>query len=70
MRLPLSLAIFTVEADRRRSQRICAKGSIYYQDKPLGKHAIRAADSMDDEIVVAFADTLFRADFTLIRKQI
>lgn len=44
-----------------------AKGSIYYQDKPLGTaHAIYcAADSMDDEIVVAFADTLFRADFTL-----
>ena len=44
-----------------------AKGSIYYQDKPLGTaHAIHcAADSMDDEIVVAFADTLFRADFTL-----
>ena len=31
-----------------------AKGSIYYQDKPLGTaHAIHcAADSMDDEIVV------------------
>lgn len=44
-----------------------AKGSIYYQDKPLGTaHAIHcAAESMDDEIVVAFADTLFRADFTL-----
>ena len=44
-----------------------AKGSIYYQDQPLGTaHAIHcAADSMDDEVVVAFADTLFRADFTL-----
>lgn len=44
-----------------------AKGSIYYQDKPLGTaHAILcAAQSMDDELVVAFADTLFRADFTL-----
>jgi glucose-1-phosphate thymidylyltransferase len=44
-----------------------AKGSIYYQDKPLGTaHAILcAAPSMDGELVVAFADTLFRADFTL-----
>ena len=44
-----------------------AKGTIYFQDKPLGTaHAIHcAADSMDDEIVVAFADTLFRANFTL-----
>ena len=49
------------------AENLGAKGSIYYQDKPLGTaHAIHcAADSMDDEIVVAFADTLFRADFTL-----
>lgn len=44
-----------------------AKGSIYYQDKPLGTaHAILcAAPSMDGELVVAFADTLFKADFEL-----
>jgi len=44
-----------------------AKGSIYYQDKPLGTaHAILcAAPSMDGDIVVAFADTLFKADFEL-----
>lgn len=44
-----------------------AKGSIYYQDKPLGTaHAILcAAPSMDGELVVAFADTLFKADFKL-----
>ena len=44
-----------------------AKVSIYYQDKPLGTaHAILcAAPSMDGELVVAFADTLFRADFKL-----
>ncbi len=49
------------------AEKLGAKGSIYYQDKPLGTaHAIYcAADSMDDEIVVAFADTLFKADFTL-----
>jgi glucose-1-phosphate thymidylyltransferase len=44
-----------------------AKGSIYYQDEPLGTaHAILcAAPSLDGNVVVAFADTLFRADFTL-----
>jgi len=44
-----------------------AKGSIYYQGQPLGTaHAILcAAPSMDDNLVVAFADTLFRADFVL-----
>lgn len=49
------------------AENLGAKGTIYFQDKPLGTaHAIYcAADSMDDEIVVAFADTLFRADFTL-----
>ncbi len=57
-----------VEVDLKNvAENLGAKGSIYYQDKPLGTaHAIHcAADSMDDEIVVAFADTLFRADFTL-----
>ena len=44
-----------------------AKGSIYYQDKPLGTaHAILCAqESLEGNCVVAFADTLFRADFTL-----
>lgn len=44
-----------------------AKGSIYYQDQPLGTaHAILCAkESMDDNLIIAFADTLFRADFTL-----
>jgi len=57
-----------VETDLKQvAENLGAKGSIYYQDQPLGTaHAIHcAADSMDDEIVVAFADTLFRADFTL-----
>ncbi len=44
-----------------------AKGSIYFQDKPLGTaHAILcAAPALDGETVIAFADTLFKADFTL-----
>ncbi|KAB2813869.1 sugar nucleotidyltransferase [Phaeocystidibacter luteus] len=44
-----------------------AKGSIYHQDEPLGTaHAILCAKpSITGPCVVAFADTLFRADFTL-----
>ncbi len=44
-----------------------AKGSIYYQDQPLGTaHAILCAkESMQGNLVVAFADTLFRANFSL-----
>ena len=44
-----------------------AKGSIYYQKDPLGTaHAVLCAkDSLIGNCVVAFADTLFKADFTL-----
>lgn len=44
-----------------------AKGTIYYQDEPLGTaHAVLcAAPSLKGNVIVAFADTLFRADFTL-----
>jgi glucose-1-phosphate thymidylyltransferase len=46
---------------------IGAKGSIYYQDEALGTaHAIYMAEqSLDGPCVVAFADTLFHADFAL-----
>ena len=49
------------------AQKLGAKGTIYYQEKPLGTaHAIMSAkESMTGPIVVAYADTLFRADFTL-----
>ncbi len=44
-----------------------AKGSIYYQNEALGTaHAIYCAEpSLDKEVVVAFADTLFKADFKI-----
>ncbi|HKX85078.1 MAG TPA: sugar phosphate nucleotidyltransferase [Flavobacterium sp.] len=49
------------------AEKLGAKGSIYYQNEPLGTaHAILCAkESMEGPIVVAYADTLFRADFTL-----
>ena len=48
-----------------------AKGKIYYQDVPLGTaHAVLCAkESLSGKIVVAFADTLFKADFTLDESQ-
>lgn len=44
-----------------------AKGSIYYQEEPLGTaHAILCAEpSLTGKVIVAFADTLFKADFKL-----
>ncbi|MFN3917528.1 MAG: sugar phosphate nucleotidyltransferase [Flavobacteriales bacterium] len=49
------------------AENLGAKGSIYYQEEALGTaHAILcAANSLSGRIVVAFADTLFRADFKL-----
>jgi glucose-1-phosphate thymidylyltransferase len=46
---------------------IGAKGTIYYQDEALGTaHAILCAqDSLKGDLVVAFADTLFKADFKM-----
>jgi glucose-1-phosphate thymidylyltransferase len=48
-----------------------AKGSIYHQEEPLGTaHAIwQARESMSGEIIIAFADTLFKADFRLDRER-
>jgi glucose-1-phosphate thymidylyltransferase len=49
------------------AENIGAKASIYYQEEALGTaHAIYcAAPSLSDKVVVAFADTLFKADFVL-----
>ncbi|KQT20607.1 nucleotidyltransferase [Chryseobacterium sp. Leaf405] len=49
------------------AERLGAKGSIYHQEEALGTaHAIKCAEqSMTGNVVVAFADTLFKADFTL-----
>ncbi|MDP1801435.1 MAG: sugar phosphate nucleotidyltransferase [Bacteroidota bacterium] len=48
-----------------------AKGSIYYQDVALGTaHAIMCAkDAIKGKTVVAFADTLFKADFVMDTEQ-
>lgn len=44
-----------------------AKGKIYYQTEALGTaHAIYCAEpSLNEKVIVAFADTLFKADFNL-----
>jgi glucose-1-phosphate thymidylyltransferase len=49
------------------AQNLGAKGSIYHQEEALGTaHAILCAKpSLTGKVVVAFADTLFRANFTL-----
>ncbi|MBT4775332.1 MAG: NTP transferase domain-containing protein [Crocinitomicaceae bacterium] len=49
------------------AENLGAKGTIYHQDEALGTaHAIYcAAPSLVGNVVVAFADTLFKADFTL-----
>jgi glucose-1-phosphate thymidylyltransferase len=53
------------------AQSLGAKGSIYYQDQPLGTaHAIMCAkECLTGKVVVAFADTLFKADFKLDSSQ-
>jgi len=48
-----------------------AKGSIYYQEEPLGTaHAIMCAkDCLTGKVLIAFADTLFKADFKMDSSQ-
>ena len=49
------------------AERLGARGRICYQHEPLGTaHAILCGrESLQGPVVVAFADTLFRADFTI-----
>jgi glucose-1-phosphate thymidylyltransferase len=49
------------------AESINAKGSIYYQDEPLGTaHAVFCAEpTLKDKVIVAFADTLFDAQFKI-----
>ena len=49
------------------ASRLGAEGIICYQDEPLGTaHAILCgAECLEGPVVVAFADTLFRADFSI-----
>ena len=56
-----------VESLKELANDLGAKGSIYRQDQPLGTgHAIMSAkDSLTGPAVVAYADTLIRAEFNL-----
>ena len=49
------------------AEKLGARGSIYYQEEALGTaHAIYCAEAaLSGKVVVAFADTLFKADFKL-----
>ncbi len=53
------------------AEKLGAKGKIYYQHEPLGTaHAILCAkESLEGKVTVAFADTLFKADFILDESQ-
>ena len=55
------------ESLRYVAKSIGATGKIYYQDEALGTaHALYCAkELLDGNVIVAYADTLFRADFTL-----
>lgn len=56
-----------IESLMTLAEELGAKGSIYRQDKPLGTgHAIMSAkESLSGPAVIAYADTLIRADFDL-----
>jgi glucose-1-phosphate thymidylyltransferase len=61
---------FGTEAEKNLidiAESLGAKGTIHYQDTPLGTaHAILCAESaLKGPVVVAFADTLFSADFSV-----
>jgi len=49
------------------AQNLGSNGKIYYQNEALGTaHAVYcAADSLNEKVIIAFADTLFKANFRL-----
>ncbi|MGD1892267.1 MAG: sugar phosphate nucleotidyltransferase [Cyclobacteriaceae bacterium] len=59
------------ESLRYVAKSIGATGKIYYQDEALGTaHALYCAkELLDGNVIVAYADSLFRADFTLDAEQ-
>jgi glucose-1-phosphate thymidylyltransferase len=59
------------ESLRHVADSIGATGKIYYQDEALGTaHALYCAkELLEGNVIVAYADTLFRADFTLDAEQ-
>ena len=61
---------FGAEAEKQLiniAAKLGAKGTIHHQDEPLGTaHAILCAkETLTGKVIIAFADTLFRADFTI-----
>ncbi len=65
---------FDVEVEKELlaiASKLGATGHLYYQDEPLGTaHAIYcAAELMNGKTIVAFADTLFKANFKLNSSQ-
>lgn len=49
------------------AEKLGAKGRIYYQEEKLGTaHAVYCAkESLDEKVIIAFADTLFKAELNL-----
>jgi len=57
-----------IEANLKKiATELGARGSIYYQDEALGTaHAILCArEALHGKVIIAFADTLFKADFRI-----
>ena len=53
------------------AERLNAKGSIFYQEEPLGTaHAVLCAqEKLNGPVIVAFSDTLFKAEFKISDSQ-
>jgi len=64
---PAFFGVETVESLKKLAEKLGAKPHIFRQDQPLGTgHAIMCAQEiLEGQAVVAYADTLIRADLTL-----